>query len=404
MAPSGEVKLPDAPDTLPEDFAEWDGGEQRAPVAAPVKQQQAPAERPRPVEARPPAPTRVVEPDREIERPMPVVRATKTVAPPPAPVAAQPKRVEQSWQPPAPRPKPQSTAAKIDYAPSTTQRAAEAKLAEALWPASEPKKKAKAQPSEGGHRTVAIAVGAVVICAGLGAGFGLYIWRSHSQQHPQAVAETTQVKIPESEAPTTDEKPDPRNELTGKNTTAPGQTPASAQQQANAQQSADDTTASAPAPNPTPNVNMAQFNAPSSIPRNQQASAPEPSGNLDASHMAGGNSGASPMFNSSNKEHVQFAPNKPIEVASGVLSPTLVKKTVPEYPPIARNMHVSGVVTVAIAITPQGTVSEAHAISGPILLRQAAVDAVKNWRFRPYLVNNRASAVHTDVNVDFALQ
>jgi protein TonB len=120
--------------------------------------------------------------------------------------------------------------------------------------------------------------------------------------------------------------------------------------------------------------------------------------------MAGGNSGANPMFNSSNKEHVQFAPNKPIEVASGVLSPTLVKKTVPEYPPIARNMHVSGVVTVAISITPQGTVSDAHAISGPILLRQAAVDAVRNWRFRPYLVNNRPVAVQTDVNVDFALQ
>jgi protein TonB len=336
---------------------------------------------------------------------MPVVRATKAVVPAPAPVAAQPKRVEQTWQP-APRPKQQSAAPKFDHAPSNTQRAAEAKLAEALWPAGEQKKKAKTEPSEGGHRTLILAVG-VIVCAALGAG-GYMVFRSHSQPHPQTVADTTQVKIPDSEEPTADEKPDPRNELNGKNATAPGQTPNSAQQQAaqapsNAQQPAQDTTP-AQQPNPTPNVNMAQFTSAPSIPRNQQGGAPEPSGNLDASHMAGGNSGANPMFGSSNKQHVQFAPNKPIEVASGVLSPTLVKKTVPEYPPIARNMHVSGVVTVAITVTPQGTVSEAHAISGPILLRQAAVDAVRNWRFRPYLVNNHASAVNTDVNVDFALQ
>jgi protein TonB len=149
---------------------------------------------------------------------------------------------------------------------------------------------------------------------------------------------------------------------------------------------------------------MSQFTAAPSIPHNQQGGgAPEPAPNLDASHM-GDNSGVNPMFNSSNKEHVQFAPSKPIEVASGVLSPTLIKKTVPEYPAIARNMHVSGVVAVAITITPQGTVAEAHAISGPILLRQSAVDAVRGWRFRPYLVNNHAVAVQSSVNVDFALQ
>jgi protein TonB len=76
----------------------------------------------------------------------------------------------------------------------------------------------------------------------------------------------------------------------------------------------------------------------------------------------------------------------------------------PVYPEIARNSHVSGVVTVAITITPQGTVAEAHAVSGPVLLRPAAVDAVKNWRFRPYLVNNHPVPVQSNVNVDFALQ
>ena len=140
----------------------------------------------------------------------------------------------------------------------------------------------------------------------------------------------------------------------------------------------------APQQNPTPNVNMAQFTSASSIPRNQQGpSAPEPA-NLNASQMAGGNSGANPMFNTSSNQHVQFAPSKPIEVAAGALTSSLIKRTLPIYPEIARNSHVSGVVTVAITITPQGTVAEAHAVSGPVLLRPAAVNAVKNWRFRPY--------------------
>jgi len=401
MAPR-EVNTSEFPDTLPEDFAEWDGGEQQAP-AAPPPVKEPPVERVRPVETRPPAAARVVVNNLEVERPMPtsVVRPAKAAAP-----AAPQAPVEKTWQP-APRPKQTSSSApKVDRAPSSSQRAAEAKLAEALWPADQ-KKKAKTQPVSGGHRAMAIALGAVV-CVGLGAGFGLYLWRSHSQPQQPATAETTTIKVPEPGVPA-DMKPDPRNATPGKNGILPGQTPSSSTQQTSAQgtstqaqqQAADNTPATPQPANPTPNVNMSQFTAASSIPHNQQGgNAPEP-GNIDMSRMGGG---SGPVFGSSNQGHVQFAPSKPIEVASGVLSPTLIKKTTPEYPPIARNMHVSGVVTVAITITPQGTVAEAHAISGPILLRQSAVDAVKNWRFRPYLVNNRPVAVETDVNVDFALQ
>jgi len=184
MAP-GEVKVNAFPDTLPEDFAEWDGGGAQPTVVAPVKQ--ASATSARPAETRPPATARVVAPDREIERsmPQPVVRAPKPV-PPPAAKAA----VEQTWQP-APRARQQSAPAKPDFAPPSTQRNAEAKLAEALWPEAEQKKKAKAESGTRGHRTVAVAVGVVVLCAGLGAGgYMMYIWRSHAQQHPQTATDT----------------------------------------------------------------------------------------------------------------------------------------------------------------------------------------------------------------------
>jgi protein TonB len=402
MAP-GEVKVNAFPDTLPEDFAEWDGGGAQPTVVAPVKQ--ASATSARPAETRPPATARVVAPDREIERsmPQPVVRAPKPV-PPPAAKAA----VEQTWQP-APRARQQSAPAKPDFAPPSTQRNAEAKLAEALWPEAEQKKKAKAESGTRGHRTVAVAVGVVVLCAGLGAGgYMMYIWRSHAQQHPQTATDTSTANASQP-GTSPDAKPDPRNATAG---TANPQTSASAQKPgaqgspSDTQQSSADATSSdtAPQQNAAPSADMSQFTAAPSIPHNSPgASAPEPA-NLDASHMGGGNSGANPMFNTSSKEHVQFAPSKPIEVASGALTSTLVKKTMPEYPQIARNMHVSGVVTVAITITPQGTVAEAHAVSGPVLLRPSAVEAVKSWRFKPYLVNNRPVAVQSNVNVDFSLQ
>ena len=83
---------------------------------------------------------------------------------------------------PAPRARQQSAPAKPDFAPPSTQRNAEAKLAEALWPEAE---QGKGQGRSGClHRTVAVAVGVVVLCAGLGAGgYMMYILRSHAQQH-----------------------------------------------------------------------------------------------------------------------------------------------------------------------------------------------------------------------------
>lgn len=395
MAPSREVKLPEIPDTLPEDFAEWDGGELQPQAPAPVKQ--TPVQSVRPAETRVPAATRVLVSDMEVERsmPQPVVRAPKP-APPPAAKAT----VEQTWQP-APRPRQQSAPAQSEFAPSANQRAAEAKLADALWPEAEQKKKAKSEPGQPNRRPLVIA-GAAALCIGLAAGGALYFYRSHSQPKPQPLSETTVANVTEP-AGSPDAKPDPRNGTAGSaNPQTSAQQP-SQNSQSNAQQAAaDQTPQEAPQQNPTPNVNMAQFTSASSIPRGQQGgSAPEP-GELDASHMGSGNSGM--PFATSNREHVQFAPSKPIEVAAGALTSSLIKRTMPVYPEIARNSHVSGVVTVAITITPQGTVADAHAVSGPVLLRPAAVDAVKNWRFRPYLVNNHPVSVQSNVNVDFALQ
>jgi len=402
MAPA-EVRNPIIPDTLPEDFADWDGAAEQKPAAAPVKK--APFESARPAETRIITPAKVAAPAPKVERPMPqpVVRAAKAVAP-----AAKQSVVEVPRQP-APPIRQQSTAVRFDYAPPSTSRSAEARLNESLWSGVEDEE-AESKSSGRVFRTVAIAVGAVVVCAALGAGYWFYSARSHSQ--PVADASTVKTAAPAMQA---DLKPDPRNGISdgknGNNTSAqmqPSQQQSAGQSSSSSAQPAADTPSSAASqPAATPSVNLALFTGQSKIPHNQLSQGqggPEPTGNLDASRMNDNSGAANPLLSSSNKNHVQFVPGKPIAVSSGVLSGMLLKKTVPEYPRIALQTRVSGTVTVAVVITPQGTVSEARAISGPILLRQAAVDAVKGWRYRPYLVDNQPVAVETNVNVDFSLQ
>ena len=179
--------------------------------SAPVKQ--APVQSTRPVDVRPPAATRVVAPDREVGPiPQPVVRAPKA-APPAPPKAAARTEVEQPWQPP--RPKQASAPARPEYSRRQQQRNAEAKLAEALWPEGEQKKKAK---SEEGKARPAPRLRSVrlVVCVGLW-------WWLHDVQlavalaaaYAAAVGETTTMNPTETLGPTTDGKPDPRNATNG---------------------------------------------------------------------------------------------------------------------------------------------------------------------------------------------
>ncbi|MGH9562421.1 MAG: TonB family protein [Terracidiphilus sp.] len=325
------------------------------------------------------------------------------VAPVAPPKAAPRPEVDQAWQPP--RPKQASAPAKPEFAPAN-QRNAEAKLAEALWPEGEQKKKAKSEEGESKSRTIPMVIGAAVVCVGLGGGYFLYSLKSHPQPHPQPTVSETAVTNPtEPIEPTPSGKPDPRNATNGTNPGLNGKGQPTSAQQANqnsSQSAAQDTSAENAADNTpqqaTPQVNMANFNAQSQIPRGgQQPNEPAPSGNL----MMGGGTTA-PMIGGSSNSHVQFAPSKPIDVSSAALQ--LTKRTTPDYPEIARNSHVSGVVTVAITITPQGTVADARATNGPALLRQPAVNAVRSWRFKPYMLNGHPIAVTSNVNVNFAIQ
>jgi protein TonB len=81
----------------------------------------------------------------------------------------------------------------------------------------------------------------------------------------------------------------------------------------------------------------------------------------------------------------------------------LVQSTPPAYPPLAKTAHVAGTVELHATIATNGTIKDLRAVNGPVMLRQAAVDAVKNWRYQPYKLNNQPVEVETTINIVFTL-
>jgi protein TonB len=100
---------------------------------------------------------------------------------------------------------------------------------------------------------------------------------------------------------------------------------------------------------------------------------------------------------------VQQAPQAAPHVSSGVMAGLLVSKVFPVYPPMARAMRVAGRVALQATISRAGTIENLRVASGPALLQQAAIDAVKQWRYRPYLLNGEPVEVETTINVDFTM-
>ena len=90
-------------------------------------------------------------------------------------------------------------------------------------------------------------------------------------------------------------------------------------------------------------------------------------------------------------------------VSSGVARGLLIKQVAPAYPPIARQARVQGAVLLSVIIGKEGNVKNISVVSGPAMLRQAALDAVSQWVYKPMLLNGQPAEVLTEVEVNFAL-
>jgi len=100
---------------------------------------------------------------------------------------------------------------------------------------------------------------------------------------------------------------------------------------------------------------------------------------------------------------VQVAPPKKITISGGVMAGNLILKVTPVYPSIAKAARVQGVVVLQANISKTGSIENLHVVIGPAMLQQAALDAVKSWRYKPYLLNNEPVEVETTVDVQFTL-
>jgi periplasmic protein TonB len=100
---------------------------------------------------------------------------------------------------------------------------------------------------------------------------------------------------------------------------------------------------------------------------------------------------------------VAAAPAAPIRVGGGVQMAKLVKKVVPEYPPLAKTARVSGVVHLLGVISKDGTIQNLQLIGGHPLLTRAAIEAVRQWVYEPTLLNGQPVDVIAPIDVNFTL-
>jgi protein TonB len=81
----------------------------------------------------------------------------------------------------------------------------------------------------------------------------------------------------------------------------------------------------------------------------------------------------------------------------------LIRKVQPTYPALARSARIQGTVMLQAVISKQGTIENLIVLTGHPMLVPAAIDAVRQWHYRPYILNNEPVEVETQITVNFSL-
>lgn len=98
----------------------------------------------------------------------------------------------------------------------------------------------------------------------------------------------------------------------------------------------------------------------------------------------------------------QLKPSR-VRISEKVSETLVVSKVQPKYPEEARRKHIQGRVVMRAEITKDGVVESLEVLSGDPVLAAAATDAVKDWKYKPFLLNGDPMAVETQVTVNFTL-
>ena len=165
-------------------------------------------------------------------------------------------------------------------------------------------------------------------------------------------------------------------------------------------------------------LNTGQLRTPTKIPQKVQMireeEAPPPM--TTTSGVVGGVPGGIPggqlggvigsVISASNAAVPKFVPVTPqrVRISQGVTKGLLVKRIEPAYPTLARSARVQGEVVLSAVIDTNGQITNLQLVSGHPMLVPAALSAVREWRYKPYLLNGQPVEVETTITVIFSLQ
>ena len=150
------------------------------------------------------------------------------------------------------------------------------------------------------------------------------------------------------------------------------------------------------------------FSAPTTVPTlisTEPVGDPPNSGDAGALEAADAGPGAevSSLFQSAPQPVVKKEQAKKMTISQGVSTGLLLQRVDPVYPVIAKSAGVSGTVVLEAVIAADGRIDKLRVQSGSPMLRQAALDAVKQWKYRPYLLNEQPIEVETTITIVFNL-
>ena len=91
------------------------------------------------------------------------------------------------------------------------------------------------------------------------------------------------------------------------------------------------------------------------------------------------------------------------KISQGISQGLVIKRVQPVYPRSALTMHVQGAVQLEATINKEGGISNLKIIKGEAVLGRAAMDAVRQWRYKPYYLDGHPVEIETQITVNFKL-
>jgi protein TonB len=163
------------------------------------------------------------------------------------------------------------------------------------------------------------------------------------------------------------------------------------------------TTVKPPAASPTESAPaLVVNNGVSNQPKTEAAPEPEEAPAPTSIATGADNSALSGLVNT-NAINAQKAPQQTLRISQGVSQGLILKKVQPVYPAQALQMRVEGAVELQANISKTGAITGLKQLSGQNILGRAAMDAVKQWKYKPYFLNGEPVEVQTQITVNFKL-